>query len=1310
MRINGAEFLRLVEQAQRLEDFEEGIAALARALPADPHAIVEFFDVPTGDSFDVKPAQAISYFAAKGLKPTFSYLDMQGSAHDHAFTVAKMMDVDMLGQMRASLDAAMANGTPFKEWADGIIPTLQAGGWWGRKEVVDPLTKQVVVAQLGSPWRLETIFRTNMQAAYAAGAWQEIQAQKEIAPFLMYDAIDDDRTRPMHAAWDKRTLAVDHPWWSTHYPPNGFNCRCGVIQLSKDELDAMGITPSLDPPKDGTFNWINPRTGDELAIPNGLDPGFVNNSGESWAWKSQQLLKEKTAALQADMQLAAEKAAQAAAAQQAKQAAEAGTAAATAAQKEAAAKAASAALARAKAIAEEKSKQWVAQQQLDLIAKGKETAGPGAAYKIKALAQAQKSQEWPELKPTEKLEQVLGTAAKFKKKTEDASKLSTYKKAVLEGKTPPPAAVKVLKELAATDQQAADEFLAKLTAEKAKIDAAKAAQAAQAAQAAAKAQVTPAAQDIGPQPPNPATLVQYAQKTKGGQAGGFYQDTETGKKYLLKFLASDDEVANEVLASKLYRLAGVDAPELHAIAINGRPTLASAVVDGIREVPAKTLAATPTVRDGFAVDAWLANWDVAGMNWDNTVLVGGKALRIDVGGALRYRALGGLKGQAFGRSVGEIDSLRDGTNRQTTAMFAGMTKADVEASVERVLAIADDDIRAVVMRYGPPDDATRRELADLMIARKADLAKRFPEAAARVRARTAAPEPQKPARVTADEQRRVEESRANGYGFATDSDQVEDNMVVVHAFKRADGSDATRGWLKLRPDAGAKLLKSIGSVSQAGVIDVAPARDAILSAVKSINFRADGGKLLDATVVMKIEDALPKIDAVLAQLDEAAAKDPTARHDPKNQFILAQWRDLLAETLPKAKAGAKAEKFTTQFPDKQIPSTLTWKPPAVAGTSGLQWTRVTGSFEYQAARFERSFATETTKDVSVPGTSVRYEATLPDGTRIVYVPHDSSNAWAMQGVVRIDTPGRSVTSTERVFSSMSEAGIDAERADEIARQHLYLNAFARLKIIRDSTKLAQFNSIKTPGADGVAEKLRFLKAATGVDIEASDGWAKRDGVRQAFGHGRAYQLRPDLDQGDAQRLNETHVVYHNNANLGTDAGSGVFERMKPIIDGGGVFSSLTDRVRRGVPISDASGTSVSSDLGTGGGDYLFTRIRKRSEQAGTGIYWRATALRRMDAISYAGDEFGNTRTGFMEGHRRGQTIADLQTMAQSRSNETIFKAGLSLFDDLDRIVVSSDAEAKDAIAWLKQRGYTSWPDGRKLEDVIITKAKHARKP
>jgi hypothetical protein len=43
-------------------------------------------------------------------------------------------------------------------------------------------------------------------------------------------------------------LPVDDPFWDTHYPPIGFNCRCGVRSLSESELERYrGRLPYLYP-------------------------------------------------------------------------------------------------------------------------------------------------------------------------------------------------------------------------------------------------------------------------------------------------------------------------------------------------------------------------------------------------------------------------------------------------------------------------------------------------------------------------------------------------------------------------------------------------------------------------------------------------------------------------------------------------------------------------------------------------------------------------------------------------------------------------------------------------------------------------------------------------------------------------------------------------------------------------------------------------------------------------------------------------------------------------------------------------------
>lgn len=243
--------------------------------------------------FDLPPKEAIAFFQAKGYATSFAWQDMWQREHDAAFTVAKMMDVDLLRTVRETLDKSMSEGWTFQQFRDELEPRLVQAGWWGKAEVQDPLTGETKVVQLGSVRRLRTIFRTNMQTAYAAGHWQQIQETKAEAPYLMYDAVNDDITREEHREWDGTVLPIDHPWWTTHSPPNGYNCRCSLIQLSADEVRAQGLAVAEQAPKDTPRSYTNPRTGEVTEVPSGIDPGWAYNPGASRIEQLQQQLAEK---------------------------------------------------------------------------------------------------------------------------------------------------------------------------------------------------------------------------------------------------------------------------------------------------------------------------------------------------------------------------------------------------------------------------------------------------------------------------------------------------------------------------------------------------------------------------------------------------------------------------------------------------------------------------------------------------------------------------------------------------------------------------------------------------------------------------------------------------------------------------------------------------------------------------------------------------------------------------------------------------------------------------------------------------------
>ncbi|MDE0457423.1 MAG: hypothetical protein OXI15_09035, partial [Chromatiales bacterium] len=130
------------------------------------------------------PKDALEFFRAKKLRPSFSYLDVSSEEHALQLTVAKSTGFDILGDVAKALGEHLENGGTLRTFERRLTPILREKGWWGRKTVTDPQTGKPVEAQLGSPRRLRTIFRSNMRSARAAGQWARIQRTKRSHPYL----------------------------------------------------------------------------------------------------------------------------------------------------------------------------------------------------------------------------------------------------------------------------------------------------------------------------------------------------------------------------------------------------------------------------------------------------------------------------------------------------------------------------------------------------------------------------------------------------------------------------------------------------------------------------------------------------------------------------------------------------------------------------------------------------------------------------------------------------------------------------------------------------------------------------------------------------------------------------------------------------------------------------------------------------------------------------------------------------------------------------------------------------------------------
>lgn len=212
---------------------------------------------------------------------------------------------------------------------------------------------------------------------------------------------------------------------------------------------------------------------------------------------------------------------------------------------------------------------------------------------------------------------------------------------------------------------------------------------------------------------------------KGSNPGGVYEN-DTGDKFYVKHLQSPDHVKNERLAAALYKIAG--SGTLDYVDVDDDPKsiaskLATLKADNVSQL---SESQKQQARQDFAIHAWLANWDAVGLSGDNLgcTEVGGRPVNLDLGGSLAYRAQGSPKGDAFGESVNEWDTLRDPVkNASSAALFGSMSKEDMKKSADRLSAITASQINDAVKKAGYEGDAAIKLAAKLM-ARKQDVINR----------------------------------------------------------------------------------------------------------------------------------------------------------------------------------------------------------------------------------------------------------------------------------------------------------------------------------------------------------------------------------------------------------------------------------------------------------------------------------------------------------------------------------------------------------------------------------------------------------
>ena len=271
-------------------------------------------------------AEAIAWMARRQRRTlTYDYLALARGEHARQFTVSRLARLDLLADVHRAIEQSVGGDLSRRDFVRDVRAVLARAGWWGVLEVVDPQTGEVLQTRFDNR-RLRLIYDTNVRQAHAAGQWARIERGKASHPYLRYITQRDERVRAEHRAWDNLVLPVDHAFWQTHLPPNGWRCRCRVVAMTQAELDA-GSAPSQSgggyqyDPKTGQVlrdasgqpiyrapqripfktdappietRWHeNRRTGEVRLVPVGIDPGFEHNPGLPGTPALDELVRQK---------------------------------------------------------------------------------------------------------------------------------------------------------------------------------------------------------------------------------------------------------------------------------------------------------------------------------------------------------------------------------------------------------------------------------------------------------------------------------------------------------------------------------------------------------------------------------------------------------------------------------------------------------------------------------------------------------------------------------------------------------------------------------------------------------------------------------------------------------------------------------------------------------------------------------------------------------------------------------------------------------------------------------------------------------
>lgn len=187
-------------------------------------------------ALNLTPKKAVEYFKSKGIVISENWMETLKNSRQHSFTISKIMNMDILTDFKSLLEKAIEEGMSAYDFKKQIKELLAQKGWLGHK-ISDKKGQEFI----DSPWRLNLVYRQNIQTAYNQGRWDQVNETKTTRPYIQFISTIDKVTTKECKSLHLKILKITDKKIKYFLPPGHYNCRRRFRSLSEFFIKKKGL-------------------------------------------------------------------------------------------------------------------------------------------------------------------------------------------------------------------------------------------------------------------------------------------------------------------------------------------------------------------------------------------------------------------------------------------------------------------------------------------------------------------------------------------------------------------------------------------------------------------------------------------------------------------------------------------------------------------------------------------------------------------------------------------------------------------------------------------------------------------------------------------------------------------------------------------------------------------------------------------------------------------------------------------------------------------------------------------------------------